>query len=102
MAWLRHKFNAKRTVTDRIKFSSRKESQFYENLKIRKAGGEILFFLRQVPFHLSGGVRYVVDFVAFTADGSVHFYDVKGMKTAMYVMKKKMVEAEYPIEIEEV
>lgn len=58
-------------------------------------------FLRQVPLHI-GVVRYVVDFVRFDADGTVHFVDVKGHKTDMYKMKKRMVEAEYPITIEEV
>lgn len=97
----RHKFNAKRTDIDGISFSSKKEAVFYSSLKLRQSAGDILFFLRQVPFHLPGGVRYVVDFVTFNADGSVHFIDVKGFKTSEYLMKKKMVEATYPIEIEE-
>lgn len=97
-----HKFNAQRTELDGIKFASKKEAHFYENLKIRKLAGEIVFFLRQVPFHLPGNVRYIVDFMTFNADGTVKFIDCKGMKTPLYIAKKKMVEAEYPIEIEEV
>lgn len=103
MTWRpRHKFNNIRTEADGIKFQSRKEAKFYENLKLRRLAGEIVFFLRQVPLHLAGGVRYVVDFLTFNSDGSVHFVDVKGMRTALYIAKKKMVEAEYPILIEEV
>lgn len=71
-------------------------------MELRKKSGDIVFFLRQVPFHLAGGVRYVVDFVTFNKDGSVHFVDAKGMKTPMYIAKKKIVEATYPIQIEEI
>lgn len=97
----RHKFNAIRTVTDGVKFQSRREARCYDELKVKRAAGEILFFLRQVPLHLPGGVRYVVDFVSFNSDGTVHFVDSKGVRTDLYIAKKKIVEAEYPIEIEE-
>jgi hypothetical protein len=97
----RHKFNAKPTDLDGMRFDSRKEALYYQQLKARKAAGEVVFFLRQVPFHLAGGVIYRIDFVEFHADGTVHFVDVKGMKTDMYIMKKKQVEDLYPIKIEE-
>ena len=96
-----HKFGAKRTISDGIKFPSKKEAKCYDDLKVRQMAGEIVFFLRQVGFHLPGGVRYVVDFVTFNSDGSVHFIDAKGMKTESYKAKKRMVEAIYPVEIEE-
>lgn len=102
MTLIGHKFSAVRTVTDGIKFDSKKEAAYYEQLKIRQQAGDIVFFLRQVPLHLPGNVRYVVDFVTFNTDGTVHFIDVKGMRTPVYIAKKKMVEATYPIEIEEV
>lgn len=96
-----HKFNAVRTEVDGISFSSKKEATYYSTLRLRQKAGEVLFFLRQVPLHLPGNVRYVVDFQEFHADGTVHFVDVKGLKTEQYKMKKKMVEAVYPIYIEE-
>ena len=101
MNFHRHKFRAKPTLCDGIKFPSIKEAKYYNELKLRRAAGGVVFFLRQVPFHLPGGVKYVVDFVEFHGDGTVHFIDVKGMRTAMYKAKKKMVESLYPIEIEE-
>ena len=55
----------------------------------------------QVPFHLPGNVKYVVDFQVFMTDGTVKFIDVKGHRTPQYIAKKKMVEALYPVEIEE-
>jgi len=68
---------------------------------LRQKAGNVLFFLTQVPFRLPGGVRYVCDFEVFFADGTVTFIDVKGFKTPEYIAKKKMVEAMFPVEIEE-
>lgn len=99
---LKHKFKAKVTETDGIKFSSQKEAKRYQSLKFLQNVGEILFFLRQVPFHLPGGVKYVCDFLIFWANNTVTIEDVKGFKTESYKAKKKMVEALYPIEILEV
>lgn len=97
----RHKFNAKRTERDGMSFDSKKEARYYDDLKLRQRAGELVFFLRQVPFHLPGSVTYRVDFQEFLADGSVRFIDVKGYVTPEYTAKKKMVEAIYPITIEE-
>lgn len=98
---IKHKYGAIRTLNDGIKFPSKKESDYYSSLKLRVAAGEVIFFLRQVPFHLPGGVRYVVDFAEFHADGSVHFVDVKGMATAEFKAKKRIVEDVYhPVKIE--
>ena len=55
-----------------------------------------------VPIHLPGGGKLVIDFLEFHADGTCHFTDPKGMKTAMYKFKKKQVETLYPIVIEEI
>lgn len=99
---LRHKFKAKATETDGIKFASKKEANRYNILKLLQKSGDILFFLRQVPFHLPGGVKYICDFLIFWANGIVTIEDVKGFKTESYKAKKKMVEALYPIEILEV
>ena len=98
----KHKFNAVRTELDGINFDSKKEGRYYMELKLRMKSGEILFFLRQVPFDLLGGVKYRIDFQEFHSDGTIHFIDVKGRRTEMYIAKKKMVEALYPIKIEEV
>ena len=102
MAILRHKFRAKPCEDDGIKFASLKERKRYRELKFLQEKGEILFFLRQVPFHLQAGVKYVCDFVVFWTSGEVTIEDVKGIKTDMYILKKKMVEAIYPITITEV
>ena len=98
----KHKFNAVKTELDGINFDSKKEAKYYTELKLRMKAGEVVFFLRQVPLDLPGKVKYRIDFQEFHSDGTVHFIDVKGKKTDMYIAKKKMVEALYPIEIEEV
>ena len=97
----RQKYNAKKTVVNGIKFDSKKEAEYYEDLLIRVSDGEVITFLRQTPFHLPGGTAYRVDFTEFHADGTVHFIDVKGIQTKEFILKKKMVEDLYaPIVIE--
>ena len=58
-------------------------------------------FLMQVPFHLPGGVKYLLDFQIFWANKEISFVDVKGVRTDVYKLKKKQVEQLYPIVIEE-
>lgn len=97
---LRHKYHAKPTLLDGIRFASKKEARAYAQFKLEKEAGVVLFFLRQVPIHLPGGVKLVVDFVLFYTDGRVRFVDAKGVETESFKAKKRMVEALYPIEIE--
>lgn len=98
---IKHKFNAIRTERDGIKFPSQKQARYYDELKMQQKVGLVLFFLMEVPIRLPGNVKYKIDFVVFMTDGNVRFIDVKGHKTKMYITKKKMVEALYPITIEE-
>jgi hypothetical protein len=99
---IRHKFKAKPQKVDGIHFASKKEAAYYHYLNKIVENGEVLFFLRQVPLHLPGGVKYVCDFVVFWENGEVTFEDVKGFRTEVYKIKKKMIESRYPIEIIEV
>lgn len=96
----KHKFNAVRTECNGIKFDSKLEAKYYSDLLLRQRSGEVIFFLRQVPIHLTGGTKLVVDFLEFHADGTVHFVDTKGVETSDFKIKKREVEAVYPIEIE--
>lgn len=96
----RHKYNAKKTLLDGIKFGSIKESKYYLELKLRQRAGEVIFFLRQVPFHLPGGVTYRLDFMEFLSNGEVHCVEIKGFETKVWKIKKKLVESLFPIEIE--
>ncbi len=97
---IRHKFHAVACDVDGIRFDSKREAAYYRQLKLRVLAGEVVTFLRQVPFHLPGGVRYVCDFMVFTADGDVLFVDTKGVQTESFKAKKRMVEELYkPITI---
>jgi len=46
-------------------------------------------------------VKYRVEFMEVWSDGRVRYVDVKGVRTQVYIMKKKQVEALYPVVIEE-
>jgi len=99
-----HKYKAKPTSVDGIRFASKAEARYYQDLLERQERGEVLFFLRQVPLHLPGNTKYVVDFVEFLAPddrghADIRWVDVKGVETPMFKLKKKQVESLYPIEI---
>ncbi len=96
----RSKYGAKPTEVDGIRFDSKAEARHYSKLKLLVVAGDVLFFLRQVPIHLPGKTKYVVDFQEFWADGTVRFVDVKGMETQVFKLKKRQVEELYPFEIE--
>ena len=98
---IRHKFRAQPTIRDGMHFASKKEARYYDRLKIMVKADIVLFFLRQVPFHLPGGVKYSVDFQVFYKNGDTKFIDVKGHRTKDFIRNKKMVEALYPVKIEE-
>jgi hypothetical protein len=87
---------------DGIVFDSKAEAARWRELEALRREGAVRFVLRQVPFHLPGGVRYVCDFAVFWADGRTTFEDVKGHATEVYRLKKRQVEALYPVAIEEV
>jgi hypothetical protein len=99
---LKHKFKAKQTECDNIKFASKKEAKRYNELKILREAGKIILFLRQVPFHLPGNSKYVCDFLVFWSDNNVTIEDVKGFKTENYKLKKRLVESLFPITITEI
>ena len=98
MVW--HKFRAVPTVEDGIRFPSLAQAAYYTRLKARKEAGEVLFFLMEVPILLPAGIKYVVDFIEFLADGSVRFIDVKGFQTPEFKLKKRLLEKFYPFELQ--
>lgn len=97
---VKHKFRAQPVKSDGHHFPSKLEFACYEWLKTLVGKGVVLFFLRQVPFHLPGGVKYVADFMVFYADGTARIFDVKGIETSEFITKKKIVETMYPVTIE--
>ncbi len=96
---LKHKYNAKPTTIDEIKFPSKKEAAYYQKLKFAQKSGELLFFLMQVPFKLPGNITYRADFMEFWKDGNAKVVDVKGFMTPVSQLKIKQIEDLYNIEI---
>lgn len=99
---LRHKFNAQSVVTDGVRYASKKEARYAAQLELRKKAGEVVFYLTQVPIRLPGGTKLVVDFLEFLSDGTARFVDAKGVETEAFRIKRREIEALYPIKIETV
>lgn len=97
----RHKFSASPTTVDGIKFQSKREASRYQKLLLAQRAGEVVFFIRQPRFDLPGPTFYYADFLVFWADRTVSIEDVKGHKTDTYKIKKRQVEALYPVKITE-
>ena len=94
------KYRNQVTRVDGIRFDSKREARYYENLKLRKAAGEVSYWLRQVPLHLPGGTRYVVDFLVFFTDGrQPQYVDAKGHETPVFRLKRREIEHHYPIRL---
>lgn len=94
------KYGAVATYVDGIRFDSKREAKYYEQLKLRMAAGEVSYFLRQVPIHLPGGTKLVIDFLEVHADGSLHYVDAKGRETPAFRIKQREVHHHYPFRIE--
>jgi hypothetical protein len=107
----RSKYNAVKTTVDGIVFASKAEAGRYSYLKALERAG-VIQGLRLQPIYpiaptcwdLVGRhvCNYVADFQYYRKDGELVIEDVKGMKTPVYRLKKKLVEAIYGITITEV
>ena len=98
----RSKYFNVRTEVDCIKFASKAEAKRYQELKLMQNAGSIKTFIMQTPWLLTGGIKYVSDFLVFYTDGTVVVEDVKGVKTDVYKLKKKLFESYYPFKITEI
>lgn len=121
----RSKYGALPTMVDGIKFASKKEAKRYGELKLLLKAGRIRALKLQPAFDLSVVPlpssalrspkpvhvgRYLGDFsyderIETPAPNSDWWQpvveDVKGIKTPIYRLKKRMVEAMYQIQIRE-
>lgn len=100
------KYHAEKTKIDGIQFDSKKEADYYCELKMLKMAGEVKEIDRQVVFELLPSykrngktvraITYRADFVVTYRDGSKNVIDVKGYQTDVYKLKKKMLLYRYP------
>ena len=98
----RSKYGAVKTKIDGQIFDSKKEADYYCELKLRLQAGEIKGFCLQPTFILAEGLKYKADFIVFNNDGTTEVIDVKGFKTKEYITKKKVFEDKFNLKIIEV
>lgn len=102
-----HKFNAKRTEVDGHKFASKAEARRYSELKLLEKAGQIKDLALQPRYSLVVYGEKVCDYVAdfeYRVPGRTFAVveDVKGMRTPIYRLKKKLMRAIHGIEIQEI
>jgi len=104
----KHKYNAKAVVIDGHKFPSKKEGTRYEELKLKQHCGFITnlkiqpkkFVLQEGFRHKSwpkkiAQITYTPDF-SYYEGGKLIYEDTKGMRTAPYILRRKMLLKRYP------
>lgn len=117
------KYRAVPTVVDGVRFASKREAARYQELKLLERAGKIEDLELQPEFAIhvpimtgtvKGAVKSVpvrsVPVAVYRADFAyVDWYsggrvveDVKGVRTPVYRLKKKLVEAQYGVRIHEV
>lgn len=96
------KYRAQKTSIDGHVFDSKKEAEYYCELKNRLRADDIKGFCLQPIFILADGLKYKPDFIIFNNDNSTEVIDVKGVKTKEYIAKKKMFEDKYNLKIIEI
>ena len=102
----RSKYRNVPTVIDGIRFSSKREAAYYQELKLREKAGEVYEIEMQRRFALTAPngmlmATYVCDFHYFDAvEKRRRVIDVKGKETDMFRLKRKMMRAILGIEVE--
>ena len=108
----RSKYRNRKVYLDGIRFDSERERDRYAELKLMARAGEIEDLKLQPVFELVPAikeageviqhpVRYRADF-SYIKDGGLVVEDAKGVKTAVYEVKKKLMRYFLGIVIEEI
>lgn len=102
----RHKYGAKKTVVDGIKFDSQLEAKYYYHLMTLKQLGQIKEIELQPEFLIQDKKKYKgetirkivykLDFKVVYNNGYTEYIDVKGMTTPVSQLKLKLVKGMYP------
>jgi hypothetical protein len=105
------KYHNTKTIYDGQSFRSKKEAARYRDLCLEQKSGLIAGLTREVPFVLAPGVRigeerkipdlrYIADFVYSDVEtGNIIVEDCKGMKTAVYKIKRHLMKTVHNIEV---
>ena len=100
------KYGNRVTEVDGIRFDSEKEADYYWQLHWLMREGTVKEVELQPKFVLQPGYKrdgkkirpiiYRADFKVTEADGHIYYVDTKGMRTQVYMIKKKMLLYKYP------
>ena len=107
------KYHNKKVKYDGYTFDTIREKNYYIKLKLLEKAGKIKELELQKEYELqpsfklnnktSRKITYRSDFTyKTTEDDKLHVVDVKGFRTDVYRLKKKLFEYKYRIEIEEI
>lgn len=107
----RSKYRSKKTTYYGIEFDSKKEANRYAELLMLERAGVISDLKRQVRYELiptqydgaqcvERACNYVADFV-YTQEGKTIVEDCKGVRTDVYIIKRKLMYEKYGIRIKE-
>lgn len=88
-------------MVDDLAFDSKREAKRYCDLVLMQKAKLIRNLMCQQSFELIKGVKYIADFTYFddTKGGKFIVEDVKGYKTEVYKIKKKLMKHIHNIEI---
>tara|TARA_B100000482_G_C12528735_1_gene267504 strand:- start:430 stop:738 length:309 start_codon:yes stop_codon:yes gene_type:complete len=94
------------TTVDNIRFHSKKEANRYRELCILNKSKLILDLELQPNFKITINNKFIcnykADFAYKNKDGEIVYEDVKGFRTQVYKLKKKLTEALYNVKIIEI
>lgn len=100
------KYKNIKTEIDGIKFDSKKEAKRYQELRLLEQAGAIneLKLQQRVPLEVNGTkvCTYICDFAYWVPRAGLTqhiFEDCKGMRTPVYLLKKKLVKAILGVDI---
>lgn len=102
---IKPKYRNKKTLIDGILFDSKREAERYCQLKILLKAGIITNLELQPAYEIRIKGKKICTYFAdfrYIENGNTVIEDSKGFRTKEYILKKKMVEAEYGIKIIEV
>lgn len=106
------KYHNRKVTINGETFDSRKEANRWAELKLLQRAGKISDLNRQVHYllipaqydekhHLlERGVSYIADFV-YKENGRLVVEDTKGLKTDVYIIKRKLMLSVYGIRVKE-
>lgn len=98
------KYRNRKTETEHGKFDSAKEATRYAELVLLERAGAIAGLRRQVPFALVVNGIHVCDYICdytYLEGARVVCEDAKGMRTPVFILKKKLMLACHGLEVKE-